>query len=169
MKPGDVIWVRVFKADGSTHRWWQARVEAARDDCLITWTNAGNPVYHNADRFPRAVYHQPWAIRSYYWPGRRYDLLEVYHPDGQLHELYADITGPVEVIDGEVRFIDHELDVQMLAGGEPQIVDQDEFAEAAGQYGYSETFIRESYAQAETLLTLVREWEPAGGVARFDD
>ncbi len=162
MKAGDIIWVRVFKADGSTHRWWQAQVESAQEDCLITWTPVGNPVYHNPDRFPRAIYHQKWAIRSYYWPGRRHDLLEVYNPDGQLHELYADITSPVEIGDGELRFIDHELDVQMLIGQPPLIIDQDEFDEAAVLYGYTDEFVRESYAVAEEVVDLIAAWQSLG-------
>lgn len=168
MRPGDIIWVRVFKSDGSTHRWWQARVESVQEDCLVTWTPVGNPVYHNPDRFPRATYYQSWAIRSYYWPGRRHDLLEVYNPDGQLHELYADITSPIEIAGGELRFIDHELDVQVLAGQLPQIVDQDEFAEAADSYGYSAEFIRESYAVAEQVLDLLVTWQPLGAVTGRD-
>ena len=162
MKPGDTIWVRVFKSDGSTHRWWQARVESVQDDCLITWTSVGNPVYHNSERFSRPIYHQKHHIRSYYWPGRRHDLLEVYNPDGQLHELYADITSPVEIVDGEVSFIDHELDVQMFAGQPPLIVDQDEFAEAALSYQYTDDFVRESYAVAEEVVGLLASWQPLG-------
>jgi protein associated with RNAse G/E len=89
-------------------------------------------------------------------------LLEVYRPDGALNELYADICGPVLLVEGEVHLIDHELDVSMMAGDEPRIVDQDEFAEAAEQYGYSEEFVRESYALAEELLVVLAEWPPRG-------
>ena len=137
-------------------------MESVQADCLVTWTPVGNPVYHNTDRFPRSVYNQKWAIRSYYWPGRRHDLLEVYNPDGHLHELYADITSPVEIGDGELRFIDHELDVQMFTGQSPQIIDQDEFAEAAVSYSYTDDFVRESYAVAEEVLKLVADWQTLG-------
>lgn len=162
MRPGDLIWVRVFKADGSTHRWWQAVVESAEAECVVTYTTAGNQVFHNPSRFRRPVFIQKHDIRSYYWPNRRYDLLEVYRPDGRLHELYADITGPVEVLDGEVRFVDHELDVQMFAGQAPHIVDQDEFIEAAREYHYSAELMALCNAQAEALLSLMAQWQPAG-------
>ncbi|CUS02920.2 protein of unknown function [Candidatus Promineifilum breve] len=162
MKPGDVIWVRVFKADGSTHRWWQAVVESADADCVITYAKAGNQVFHNPNRFRKPVFFQKYDIRSYYWPGRRYDFLEVYWPDGRLHELYADITSPVEVLADEVRFVDHELDVQMYAGKPPLIVDQDEFAEAAQEYHYTDDFMAVCNAQAEALLPLMAHWQPVG-------
>lgn len=159
---GDEIWLRNFKADGSPHRWWRARIEATQDNCIITYAPPGNPVHHNPDRFPRPLYHQPWHIRAYYWPGRRHNLLEVYEPDGRLSELYADIISPIELVDGEIHFIDHELDVLQPAGQAAQIVDQDEFAEAAGRFGYSDAFVRESYALAEQVRELLAGWRPLG-------
>ena len=98
----------------------------------------GSPIHHNPDRFPAALFPLRHAIRSYYWPGRRHNLLEIYGADGQLVELYADITSPVEVRENEIAFIDHELDVSQLAGQAPRIVDQDEFAAAAVAFGYSD-------------------------------
>lgn len=162
MRPGDTIWVRVFKSDGSTHRWWQARVEAADDKCIIVFAPAGTLVYHNPLRFPRVEYHQVHHLRAFYWPGRRHDLLEIYDSDGRLHELYVNIINPIELIDGEIHLVDHELDVVKPAGGPPEIVDQDEFAQAAESYGYSEQFMRESYAVAEQALGLLATWRPLG-------
>ena len=162
MKPGDEIWVRVFKADGSTHRWWRAQIEEAGEDCIIAYAGIGNEVFHNPDRFLRPVFRQRRVIRSYYWPGRRHNLLEVYEPDGSLRELYIDIISPIRLAGNEVHFVDHELDVQMKAGDIPRIIDQDEFAEAAQQYGYTEEFVRESYNLAEQLLGLLSGWTPRG-------
>ncbi len=91
--------------------------------------------------------------------------MEIYNPDGQLYELYSDIISPIELNDGEIRFIDHELDVFQLPGQTPQIVDQDEFAEAAEQYGYTEQFMRESYDLANELLEVMANWKPLGLVS----
>lgn len=165
MKEGDLIWVRAFKADGSTHRWWQATIERFQPDCIITYTRTGNEVYHNPERFRRPVFRQKRHIRTYYWPGRRHNLLEVYEPDGRLRELYIDIISPIQWIKGEIHYTDHELDVQMYAGNQPCIVDQDEFAEAAELFGYSEEFYRESFTLAEQLLDLLASWQPLGSHA----
>jgi protein associated with RNAse G/E len=124
MKPGDLIWVRVFKADGTPYRSWQALVESIADGCVVTLTRASNPVYLR-DR----VYAQAHHMRNYYWPGRRHDLLEVYEPDGRLHELYVNIASPVELLE---------------------------------QFGYTEQFMQESYALAESLLDVVANWRPLG-------
>ena len=38
VKPGDVVWVRTYKADGQLHRWWQAQVEVVDDECLVVYS-----------------------------------------------------------------------------------------------------------------------------------
>jgi predicted RNA-binding protein associated with RNAse of E/G family len=101
-------------------------------------------------------------FRAYFWPGRRHTLLETYEPDGRLVELYADITSPIEIVEGEIHFIDHELDVIQYTGQEARIIDQDEFAEATERFGYADEFVRESYALAESLLDVLANWRPLG-------
>jgi protein associated with RNAse G/E len=157
MRPGDLIWVRIYKSDGQLHRAWRAPVESVADGQIVTFTEANNPIYTLTQNY--SLSH---SIRCFLWPGRRHTLLEVYTTDGELHELFADITSPIEIVDGEVHFIDHELDVQMALGGDPCIVDQDEFAEAALKYGYTEAFVRECYTLAEQLLELLANWRPLG-------
>jgi protein associated with RNAse G/E len=157
MRPGDKVWVRVYKADGSLYRSWQALVESVSADCVVLTNKIHDLLYMGAQSF--AMEHH---FRSYFWPGRRHTLLEMYEPDGRLYELYADITAPIQLAGEEIHFIDHELDVSMMAGEEPRIVDQDEFAEAAVAYGYTEVFMRECYALAQELVTVLANWQPRG-------
>ncbi len=49
-----------------------------------------------------------------------------------------------------------------MAGEAAQVVDQDEFAEAAAKYGYPDAFVRQSYELAESLLELMAAWRPLG-------
>ena len=162
MKPGERIWVRVFKTGGTPYRSWRPIVESVAEDCIVVFSRAGSPLY-SADQTVALQHH----CRIYFWPGRRHTLLEFYETDGRLRELYADITGPIEVDSDEIRFIDHELDVSMMAGEQPRIIDQDEFAEAAERYGYTDDFIRESYALANRLIDVLANWTPAGVDATF--
>ena len=162
MKPGERIWVRVFKTGGTPYRSWQPVVESVAEDCIVVFSRAGSPLY-SADQTVALQHH----FRTYFWPGRRHTLLEIYEPDGRLRELYADISGPIELVGEEIHFVDHELDVSMMAGEQPRIVDQDEFAEAAERYGYTDDFIRESYALANRLIDVLANWTPAGVDAAY--
>ena len=166
VKPGDTVWVRTSKADGQPYRWWQGQVEANDSECIVVYSAIGSPIHHNPNRFPAVLRHLQHTIRSTYWPGRWHNVLEIYAADGQLVELYADIISPIEIVADEIRFIDHELDVSFLTGQAPQIVDQDEFAEAAEVYGYSEGFMRHCYELAEALLDVLANWRPLGPVRR---
>lgn len=157
MQPGDVIWVKTLKADGTLHRRWRSVIEEVTPELIVAITRVGNPVYAAGK-----TYTQSFHIRNYYWPGYRHTLLEVYAPDGELVELYADVCSPVEILDSEIRFVDHELDVSHLMDGEPRLVDEDEFAEAAELYGYSEEFQQVCYQAAAEALALITGWQARG-------
>lgn len=157
MKPGEDVWVRVFKADSTPYRWWRPVVESIADDGLVVYSYADSTLFT-----PTRTFNLQRHFRSYLWHGRRHTLLEIYEPDGRLHELYADIISPIQVINGEIHLIDHELDVSMMAGEEPRIIDQDEFSDAAERYGYTPEFVNESYALAEQLLEVLANWSPRG-------
>lgn len=157
MIAGDTIQVRVFKANGAFYRSWWGKVEAASSECVVVLTRPKNPI-----TMPDKTVLQPRYIRAYYWPDRRHTILEVYEPDGRLYELYADITSPIEIVDGEIHYIDHELDVSMLVGETPKIIDEDEFSEAAATFGYSTAFQAECYVLAEKLVNMVGDWRPLG-------
>ncbi|MEZ4517880.1 MAG: DUF402 domain-containing protein [Chloroflexota bacterium] len=155
--PGQVIWVTVSKANGQLHRRWQACIERVAEDCLVTVAGVGNPVILSG----RTAL-QKYPLRSFYWIGRRYDLLEVYDPDGRLHELYSNICSPIEWTGDGIRYTDHELDIVQYVGREAEIVDEDEFAAAAAEFGYSDEFQRLCYAAAAEALDTVRTWQPRG-------
>lgn len=162
MRPGERVWVRVFKTGGIPYRAWRPVVESASEECVVVFSEAGGSLY-SADQTVALKHH----CRIYFWPGRRHTLLEFYEPDGRLRELYADISGPIEVVGDEIHFVDHELDVSMMAGEQPRIIDQDEFAEAAERYGYTDEFVRESYALANRLIDVLANWTPAGVDAAY--
>ena len=105
------------------------------------------------------------ALRVYYWPGRWYCLLEAYTPGGELAEIYVNINSPVEIEGSQMRFTDYELDVSRRLPGEARLEDEDEFLEAAAEYGYSEEFQRACYEVAREALDLANGWV-AGGMPR---
>jgi len=104
----------------------------------------------------------PWAIRGVYWFDRGYSLLEVYTPDGRLDEVYVNISSPVEIGDGELRFTDYELDVSRKPPHPARIEDEDEFREAAAKYGYSEAFQEACYEVAREAMGLADRWVAQG-------
>jgi protein associated with RNAse G/E len=161
MQIGDRIQVRAYKADGTCYRWWDATVEAVESDAVVTITPPGHRVED---------IHGGWvsqhAIRSWYWLDRWYCLLEVYAPDGRLEEIYVNVNSPAEIVNAGLRFTDYELDVSRELPQGARIVDEDEFAEAADEYGYSETFQQACYQVAREAVEVANRWVARGMPAR---
>jgi protein associated with RNAse G/E len=157
MKIGDRIQVKAYKADGTCYRWWQATVEAVEEGVVVVVNPAGHRV-QGID----GDWESRHAIRGYYWPDRWYSLLEAYTPNGTLEEIYVNISSPAEIHDGEIRFTDYELDVSRRPPQEACVFDEDEFAAAASEYGYSEEFQRACYRVVAEALEVADGWLAQG-------
>jgi protein associated with RNAse G/E len=106
------------------------------------------------------------AMRSYYWTDRFYNLIEVLDPDGGLVEVYINIASPLRASGDELHFVDHELDITKPAGEPARIIDQDEFEEAIGRYGYTPEFQARCWLAAEDARRLAEAWTIGGHAFR---
>jgi protein associated with RNAse G/E len=87
LQVGERVQVRAYKADGRLYRWWSATVEAAGEDEVVLVTPPGHRVED-----PSGGWVSRYSIRSYFWPGRWYSLLEVYLPGGGGAEAGPDLS-----------------------------------------------------------------------------
>jgi len=155
MKIGDQIQVCACKADGSVYRSWHTMIESVDAESIVTISPAGGVV---EDRV-RIRYQTKHILRSYYWPDKFYNLIEVFDTQGELVELYINIASPPEFEDGVMSFKDHELDVSKVPPDTAKLIDEDEFAEAAIKYNYTKEFQTRMYAAAEEALALADNWK----------
>ena len=158
MRSGDVITVRVLHADGQCYRSWQAEVEEAGADCIVTLFHPGSFVDDARD----GLWKSPWHIRAYYWLDRPYNLLEIYDPAGLLEQIYLNVASLPVLKDNTLEFTDYELDVSLLTGQPARIVDEDEFAAAIADYGYSPEFQEHCRQVAAAALQFARNWTAKG-------
>ena len=163
MKPGDLIHVRACKSDGTVYRSWHARIESIDSDLIITTAQAGDYVYD----LVRGHYFSKHTLRSYYWVDKFYNLIEIF-ANGTLTAIYLNIASPPSFEDGDLSFTDYELDVFKRLPEVARLVDEDEFAEAALKYHYTEEFQNDMYAVARQAIELADQWQ-AGPVPRFGD
>ena len=163
MQVGDRMQVRAYKSDGTCYRSWYARVEAVEADRVVVVT----PVGHWVEDIGGA-WASRWAIRGFYWPDRWYSLLEVYAADGRLEQVYVNISSPVEIEDGYLRFTDYELDVSRRPPDGARIEDEEEFREAASKYGYSTAFQEACYEVAREAMEVANQWVAMGMPATED-
>ncbi|HRJ40960.1 MAG: DUF402 domain-containing protein [Caldilineaceae bacterium] len=145
--------LRQLKHDGVCYRHHPTQLVAHLPDGLVLFSPRGTVGWKGETSWTASndAYH-------YCWYDRWYNLLEFVDPVGNLLELYAHIASPVVLSDGEVSYIDYELDVTNIDG--PRLVDEDEFVEAVEKYGYSAELQARCYAVAAEALTLVARWQP---------
>jgi protein associated with RNAse G/E len=162
LKIGDRVQAKAYKSDGTCYRWWSATVEVVHAYKLVLVTPVGHQIEGTDGGWPSEN-----ALRVYYWPGKWYSLLEAYAPNGELAEIYVNISSPMEIEDSNLWFTDYELDVRRRPPGEAWLEDEDEFLEAATEYGYSEEFQQACYEVAREALDLANGWV-AGGMPTIE-
>jgi protein associated with RNAse G/E len=155
MKIGEQIQVCACKTDGSVYRSWHTTIETMDADSVVTVSPAGS-MMQDKKRGNVLIQH---ALRSYYWNDKFYNLVEAFDTQGNLIEIYINIASPPEFEDGVMSFKDHELDVSKYPPKAAKLIDEDEFAEAAVKYQYSQDFQKKMYAAANEALELADNWQ----------
>ena len=133
------------------------RSRACIRDRFVTWNWAG----HQVEGLQGSWISQG-SIPAVYWLDRLYNLMEVYGGEGNLEEIYINVASPPIVRGRQVSFVDHELDVTMHPGGEPRVVDEDEFEVAAAQFSYTLDFQAACRRAAAEALVVAAGWRPGG-------
>ncbi len=157
MRPGDHLQIKAYKADGTCYRWWPATIETVTTDLIVTIAPIGKRVEGIGGGWVSDM-----AIRTFYWFAKPYSLLEIYQADGQLAEIYVNINSLVQTAPGQLSYIDYELDVTLQPPLAARIVDQDEFAEAVIEYGYSADFQAFCYQAAHEAVEVANNWRASG-------
>lgn len=147
------ILLRQLKHDGHCYRHHLTQLVARLPQGLVLISPRKTQIWDH-----RRSWQAENDVYHYFWYDRWINLLEVIDPNGQVIEVYVHIASPVEVGDGEISYIDYELDVTNLDG--PRLVDEDEFAEAVEKYNYSSKLQDQCYAAAKEALALVADWQP---------
>ncbi len=158
MKPGDIITVRALHADGNWYRRWQTTIESIDESCVVTYS----PPNNTSDDVERGMRTLRWAIRSFYWFDKPYNLLELYAADGIFEEVYINVASPAFWAGDELHFTDYELEISKYVGQPGQIIDEDEFEEATVKYCYTPEFIAHCQQAAQDALALAEGWQPKG-------
>ncbi len=155
MKIGDQIQVQARKTDGTVYRSWQATIESITENLIVTIAPAGSSVFNiKGEDYP--IRHH---YRSYYWLDKFYNLIEIFETSGELVHIYINIAAPPEFENSVMSFKDHELDVSRYPPKPAELIDEDEFAEAAIKYEYTQEFQDKMYSAANESLELANHWQ----------
>ncbi len=157
MQRGDVIVLRAHKSDGTVYRWWRATVESIDAERVVVVNRVGDRVDG-----PGGGWSWKHALRATYWFDRSYNLVEAYHADGRLKQIYIHIATPAVIQNNSLNYTDLELDVIKRPGQPLRIVDEDEFDEAARYYGYTPEFQCSCREAVDEAMRLAKSWRCTG-------
>lgn len=158
MKPGDVIAVKAHKANGVCYQHWQATVTVLDDRHIVTDMHKGTRV----DDVRKGTVYTAHRDRATYWFDKPYSFIETFDDGGRVIELYMDICSLPRIVGEALHYTDYELDVTRMLPGAAEIIDEDEFAEAAVTYGYPEAFQAECYRAAHEALAVANAYRSDG-------
>ena len=65
---------------------------------------------------------------EYFYADRWYNIFEIHASDGRLKGWYCNVTRPARISEEQVLAEDLALDLWVAPDGEPQVLDEDEFA-----------------------------------------
>ncbi len=125
MNPGDIL--QVLKLDVARMERWRypAEVISIHQEGILVKAFFNRPddlpfhgiTFHPGDRF-----------LEMYFTDRRYNIFEVYDRDSAaLKCWYCNASRPAEVQPGFIKYVDLALDLLVIPGNEPLLLDEDEF------------------------------------------
>ncbi len=160
LKAGDHVRVVVSNIDGTPRRSWTAEIEAVDENSVRTITRIGNPVSG-----PKGGWADKSNSRAFYWFSRPYNLVEMYNEAGALTQIYVHIASPARLVDGELRYTDHEVDVVRRRGRAPFTIDADELEQALAGHGAAAELRANCYRAVDEVTHLLWSWDPRGPFA----
>lgn len=131
MNSGDDVKIYSYKHDGSFHRLWENTVLIAEDDEKIIVGNIRAKVTESDGRFWEAK--EP-AI-TIFFKKEWFNVICMIRDTG-VH-YYSNIASPAFSIDGEIRYVDYDLDVGLSPDGNVRILDEGEYRRHKDEMGYS--------------------------------
>lgn len=157
------VQVNYRKYDGTLH--WNLRMRPLGEDEHGVWLGlpADSVMRKGHEReVPLPEAHVILFPRNSWWTAS-------FNANPRRTEIYCDITTPPEWPSrGEVTAIDLDLDVLLRRGAaDPILVDEDEFAEHQGLYGYPEAIVTAAQRSADWLMRAIADRTgPFGGAHR---
>jgi uncharacterized protein len=152
---GQIITVNALDVDGTLRRSWKCEflgTEGRRIDLLGV--------------FDRTVEHEHLGTIAkgtisyeHFWLDRWFNVFRFHRPDGQFFGYYCNICKPPQMLDGELTYVDLEVDVVAGPNGKTHILDTEEFEQRIAS-GAIDSRTREIVdATTDELATLIKARE----------
>lgn len=145
------ITVRVLKHDGAEHRRWNASLSHQDGDLIVLAAEFDVDVTHEV--LGRVKQHTRTV--EYYWLHRWYNVFRFLQNDGSTRLWYCNVNTPPNLYEGELTYIDLDIDIVVQPDFSYQVLDREEFETNARRYGYSDEEKRQAERAVEVLFSMI--------------
>ncbi len=150
--PGNRVFLRATKFDGTPHWLQPFRVVADDGNLLITSYRARTPIYTS-----RGEFRSPYDSIVYFWRDRWYNVFRLSRPGCPTALWYCNVTTPPTFDGCQIGYIDLDLDVKVYPSGCIELLDEEEFESHRLKYGYPNELVARARAAAAEITALARE------------
>lgn len=152
--PAQTYHVRSTKYDGSPHWEFDSWLVRQEGSLLVTSNYAGQELQ---------TWKGPWIAphntQNYFWSDRWYNAMRLTDPDGEPAGWYCNVTTPAEFGQASICYADLDLDVRVMASGDAEILDEDDFLDNSTRMSYPPDVIEQARAAVAELLAFARRGE----------
>jgi protein associated with RNAse G/E len=142
------------KFDGADHWIQQVSVESDDGEMLVAGCRSGTPISTS-----RGEFRSPYESQAYFWRDRWYNVIHLSRPGGETVLWYCNVTTPMKLQDGQITYIDLDLDVTVRPGGCIELLDSDEFEEHRLKYQYPAEVVDRAREAAGEVASLAQRRE----------
>ncbi|GLX65750.1 DUF402 domain-containing protein [Paenibacillus glycanilyticus] len=156
--------IKALKYGELLHYEWDTDLLEEGDGYVFVLGRYGRKLQHHTKQSVFTV--NNWSIE--FFSSKHWFTVSAGIVDGQINEYYCNINMPAVKNGNEISFIDLDLDL-VQRGGKWMVIDEDEFAENAGKFGYPEQLIRQVREELAALEARVaaREFPFDGTIERL--
>jgi uncharacterized protein len=155
MKVGELLTVNSCKYDGRVSRSWRVRVRRTEGTLLVVEGEFETEVNHAL--LGRIV--AGTLSTEFFWADRWYSVFRFREPSGTLRNFYCNLNTPPVFGDGQITFVDLDIDVLVAPDFSYRVLDEDEFELHAERYGYPPEVRQKARAALAEVITHVERRE----------
>ncbi|MCO6510781.1 MAG: DUF402 domain-containing protein [Aridibacter famidurans] len=151
-----LVTINARKFDFSLHRSWKARLVTAEGPLLTFLGQFEQDVIHpdlgSIEKGTHSI--------EYYWLDRWYSVFRFHEPEGAFRNFYCNINQPPVLSDeGELDYVDLDMDILVAGDHSYEILDREEFRENSLKYRYPELTVLNALDALQELVHLIDERE----------
>lgn len=134
------------------HYEFPVRAVSLKPDLWIVRGDWGRPLIHHTRG---ATYHIENHSLEFYWPGRPYTVSADCSRDGIVRRYYCNVNLPPAMGEGEVEWVDLDLDLLVNSDLTWRVLDEDEFEAHSREFGYPPEIVALARQALQDLIALV--------------